>query len=75
MDSKGTMINRLQRAGLRPAAEAFMNEVRIRLKAAGTPKAQAVETAWQEMWKQFEPILLRIEQGNDTGQATHAGSN
>ena len=62
MDSKGTMINRLQRAGLRPAAEAYRDEVRIRLKAAGTKRAQAVETAWGEMWSKFEPIVLRLEQ-------------
>ena len=68
------MINRLQSAELRPAAEAYREEVRIRLKAAGTERAQAVETAWQEMWKQFEPVLLKIEQGNDTGQASHQGA-
>ena len=74
MDSKGTMINRLQRAGLRPAAEGFMTEVRTRLKAARTPRAQAVETAWKDMWERFRPAVEKFEGGNTTRANTvHQG--
>lgn len=57
--------NRLARCGLRPAAESYKEEVRLRRKAAGDDRATASRTAEDAMWEVFKPALERAEKQQD----------
>ena len=67
--NKLEITNRLERQGLRAAADAYREEVRLRLMAeanagAGVVKkdrAAAVAQSWVEMWENFGPIIARAE--------------
>ena len=67
--NKLEITNRLERQGLRAAADAYREEVRLRLMAeanagAGVVKkdrAAAVAQSWVEMWAKFEPIVAKAE--------------
>jgi hypothetical protein len=58
-------INRLAKLGLRGPAEAYREEVRIRHKAAGKSRDEALELAWLAMWEEFRPIVERLEANSD----------
>jgi hypothetical protein len=62
------IINRIMRLGLRSPAEALREEVRLRHRAAGKDKAEALTLAWAAMWEEFRPTVERLE-----GQANGAG--
>ena len=63
--NKATIASRLQRAGIRDAAEAYREEVRRRIAQAQGGKRRdrdAVSVAaWQEMWDVFRPAVERWE--------------
>lgn len=56
------VYNRLARCGLRPAAEAYKNEVRLRRKAAGDDRATAVQAAEDAMLDLFIPLCKAREE-------------
>lgn len=59
--NKAGIANRLQKCGLRNAAEAYKEEVRIRRKSNGENRDAASLAAWSEMWDVFRPIVERQE--------------
>jgi len=67
--NKLEITNRIERQGLRAAAEAYREEVRLRLMAkadtgAGVIKkdrAAVVAASWAEMWGKFGPIVEAAE--------------
>ena len=72
MDKAG-IANRLSKAGLRNAAEAYREEVRQRIARVQGGKDRDRDevslAAWGEMWELFKPIVERAEeQGKETGE-------
>ncbi len=64
MIDKLEICHRIAAAHLRVQADAYRNEVRLRLKAAPGPKASQEERnmkSWEVMWEVFEPAVLRWE--------------
>ena len=63
--NKAGMANRLQNCKLRGAAEAYREEVRIRIarEQGGSKRDRDTVSlaAWQEMWDVFRPIVERYE--------------
>lgn len=55
------IYNRLYRFGLRPAADAYKDEVRQRRKAAGDDKRAANQAAEDAMWDAFRPAVEQLE--------------
>ena len=70
--NKAGIANRLSKLGLRPAAEAYKEEVRQRLKAAGEDRDVANNKAWEAMWDEFRPVVERLERASD-GETHLAG--
>jgi hypothetical protein len=62
MDKAG-IANRLSRAGLRNAAEAYREEVRRRILRGQEKRDRdaASEGAWGEMWDLFRPLVEKCE--------------
>lgn len=63
--NKAGIINRLQKLGLRDAAEAYREEVRIRRKGSGENRDAASLAAWGEMWDVFKPIVEKQEKDKE----------
>ena len=70
--NKAGIANRLSKAGLRNVAEAYREEVRIRLAAAQGGKDRDRDKvslqAWQEMWDLYRPVVERLEQKDQAGE-------
>lgn len=70
--NKVGMANRLQNCKLRGAAEAYREEVRIRIardQGGKRDRDTASLAAWQEMWDVFRPIVERYEADKATVKA------
>lgn len=71
--NKLEITNRIERQGLRLAADAYREEVRLRLVAAAAGQKKdrpaIVAQAWEEMWAKFGPIVERREQEKRDAEA------
>ena len=70
--NRAGIINRLAKLGVRNAADALREEVRLRHLAAGRDRESALALAWQEMWETFKPIAERLE-GQASGESPLQG--